>query len=782
MPQRTLQILVATFAFCTFLTLPMAAQNDLKIGEWRAFQPYHLGRSVTQSAEAVFYATGLSVLSIDKSDFAIERFDKVTGLSDVGAELVRYNAATKSLLVIYENTNIDIFDPETNRVTNLPDIKNNVSIVGDRSVYDISFKGDTAVLACGFGVVLLNLRRGEFISTTFTQQSVTSVASFENVFYAATSSGIYKAFFSAQRNIGDFANWKKLGAAEGLRPQYVSRQLKVFNNKLFFDLNDSLMVFEQNRPKLVKYVSGSSVNFMSAEGKSLVACFSCNPLCGSQIFMFDPNLNTRLAPRNCADLPYYAVEDERGRIWEGDEYLYYRFQTAPTDATCQIKEFNAPFSRFSSDIAVSDSLVVFASGGVTLSGNPLNRPFGFSTYKAGIWANHSYLSKNRTILESRVFEDAYRVAINPANGHAFLGSFARGMVEMNGDEVVKVFTPANSTLRAGVADASRVRVSGLVFDKKGNLWVANNNANEPLSVLKPDGKWQTVGNLQDFTNIFQLIIDPSGNKWGLLIGSKTGAIIFNEGKSLDDATDDKFRFVDNANLPKELESARINCLVPDLDGKVWVGTNNGIAVFECGGDPFRTNCNARVVISSLDGIGEYLLKDKNVQAIAVDGANRKWFGTTAGIFVQSDDGKIEVAKFNVENSPLLSNNITTLTIRQSTGEVFIGTDKGLMVLKMDATEGGEFHKTNVEVYPNPIRPDYAGPIAMKGFARDSNIKITDVNGHIVFETRALGGQAIWNGQDFSGKRVPTGVYFVLATSTENIDAATGVAAKILFVR
>jgi hypothetical protein len=166
--------------------------------------------------------------------------------------------------------------------------------------------------------------------------------------------------------------------------------------------------------------------------------------------------------------------------------------------------------------------------------------------------------------------------------------------------------------------------------------------------------------------------------------------------------------------------------------------------------------------------------------IAVDGANRKWFGTTSGLFVTSADGREEIAKFNTDNSPLSSNNITALAIRPN-GEVFIGTDKGLMSYRSDATEGGTFNKPEDQIlaFPNPVRPDYQGPIAVKGFARDANIKITDANGSIVFETKALGGQAIWDGKDFNGRRVSTGVYFVLATNTRNLDAPEAVVAKIL---
>jgi hypothetical protein len=258
-------------------------------------------------------------------------------------------------------------------------------------------------------------------------------------------------------------------------------------------------------------------------------------------------------------------------------------------------------------------------------------------------------------------------------------------------------------------------------------------------------------------------------------------LVYDEGKDFDNLSDDRVRFLDNGTLPKDLQNARVNCLAVDLDGRIWVGTSSGVAVYECGSDPFTSNCLGRLIVSDLGGIGEYLLKDKNVNAIVVDGANRKWFGTTNGIFVQSTDGREEIAKFNTENSPLLSDNVTALGIRAKTGEVFIGTAKGIMSYKSDAVAGGTFNRDTAYAYPNPVRPDYDGPISITGLARDALVKITDANGNIVFETRALGGQAIWNGQDFSGRRVSTGVYLVFVANTRNPEADDAVVTKILFI-
>jgi hypothetical protein len=172
------------------------------------------------------------------------------------------------------------------------------------------------------------------------------------------------------------------------------------------------------------------------------------------------------------------------------------------------------------------------------------------------------------------------------------------------------------------------------------------------------------------------------------------------------------------------------------------------------------------------------------ERIAVDGANRKWVGTKNGVFLLSANGEQQLASFNQKNSPLLSNIITDITINPSNGEVFIGTQSGINVYQGDATVGDRYNAAAIEVYPNPVRPGYTGSIAMRGLARDAIVKITDVSGQLVFETKALGGQAIWDGRDYQGRKVHSGVYLVLAASNPR-DAGFGkpstAVGKIVFI-
>jgi ligand-binding sensor domain-containing protein len=755
----------------------ITAQKDLKIGEWQSYLPYQVGNYVTQSNTHVYWATQLSILKMSKTDMSIERLDKSNQLSDVGINLIRYNRDNDNLLIAYKNHSIDLIKSDGTIIL-LNDIKNNVNIIGEKNVNDVFFSRDTAYLACSFGVVKLDMKRNEFISTTFTKLKTTGISVVNDQIFAATEGGLYSILNDRKNNISDFKQWKKWGITDGFPTQYRSSKLCIFNSKLYFDLNDTLSVLQNNRPLSIRHEPDNSIKFMTAEGQNLLVGLVCGIFCDSKAFILDKTGKITFASNNCIDRVNYGIEDAKGGFWYGDDYAGFRF-SASINAGCNTPTFNSISFPSASDIVTTDSSVIVAAGGSNGASGLFNAE-GFAQYKNGSWRTYSR-SSNGVFAANAIEFDFYRIAIHPNQKKYYVGTLSGGMVEVENEAVTKIYNEKNSALRSDLQSPNEKRVGGMAFDNKGNLWLSNTGAAEPIVVFKADGKWESMGNVPVGANRpFQVVIDSSNNKWFTVGG--TGILIFNEGKTIEDRGDDKVRLLETGTLPKELQSAIINCLAVDIDGRVWVGTNNGVAYYECGNDPFNARCVGRLVVSGLDGIGEYLLREKAVNTIAIDGANRKWFGTTSGIFVQSPDGKDEILKFNTENSPLLSNNVTAITIRQSTGEVFIGTDKGLMSYRSDAIRGNEFNKeSEAYAYPNPVRPDYTGPIAIKGLARDSNVKITDVNGNIVFETKALGGQAIWQGNDFNGRRVASGVYLVFSTNTINSEADDAIVTKILFI-
>ena len=213
-----------------------------------------------------------------------------------------------------------------------------------------------------------------------------------------------------------------------------------------------------------------------------------------------------------------------------------------------------------------------------------------------------------------------------------------------------------------------------------------------------------------------------------------------------------------------------------------MGTAEGVVVYYNPENVFNKEdfYAHKILVARNDGSGlaDELLATETVTAIAVDGANNKWIGTEgSGVYYVSEDGTQLLKNFNEDNSALLSNSITSIAIDHQLGNVYFGTGKGIISYKGLATEGSE-EFSNVYVYPNPVRPEYTGQIAITGLAQDVNVKITDVGGNIVYESYAEGGQAVWNGNDLSGRRVSTGVYLVFSSNNDGLKTFVS---KLLFV-
>jgi hypothetical protein len=303
--------------------------------------------------------------------------------------------------------------------------------------------------------------------------------------------------------------------------------------------------------------------------------------------------------------------------------------------------------------------------------------------------------------------------------------------------------------------------------------MSNSLANNAIAVLKKDGTWRSFAAPNNGTH--QVTIDSSGNKWFTLTNGNV--LIYNEGQNIDVTSDDKFQTLDAANNIK----GRATCVTIDLDGETWVGTSEGVTIFNCGTNIFNGTCKGERRKVKFGEVGAYLLETEEVRCITVDGANRKWIGTTNGVFVLSADGKEQIHFFNTNNSPLFDNTIFDIAINDENGEAFIATSKGIISYRGEAVKGGTANGFEVYAYPNPVRPDYTGNIVVKGLARDANIKITDINGRLVYETRSLGGQAIWDGKDYNGRKAASGIYLVFSTATQNLDTPDAVVTKIVVV-
>jgi hypothetical protein len=226
-----------------------------------------------------------------------------------------------------------------------------------------------------------------------------------------------------------------------------------------------------------------------------------------------------------------------------------------------------------------------------------------------------------------------------------------------------------------------------------------------------------------------------------------------------------------------LPSTEVLSIAKDKSGFIWVGTSNGIGVIQCPHEVFSSGCDAIWPIIKEGNFANYLFKGQEVRSIAVDGADRKWIATSSGAWLVNTEGDKVIEHFTEENSPLLSSDVKTIAIDGKTGEVFFATVKGISSFRGTATNA-EKTKNNVLVFPNPVPPAFNGNIGIRGLPENSIVKITETNGRLVYQTRSLGGQAIWNGKDYKGRQASSGIYIVIA---EDENKQEKVVAKIVFI-
>ncbi len=761
---------------CSFLCVKSYAQTTRAIGEWTDHLPYQNSRWVTQSDTKIIFNTDFSIFTIDKEDLSRQTISKQDGLSDIGIAQIEFDVYNDQLIIAYDNSNLDLFTND--RIINLPNILSNQNISGDRTINDVHVMNEESILlALGFGVVEIRSQTAEFGFTT-TALSFNAISSRDNIMYAGSDDGFYVFDRSSQGFEGDFNNWVLLGPEQGLPSVYEVTDVTEFNGRIYAVIDGELWLEDdaQQFSRILQPDSGFRFAYISAEGEHLLIG-QRSTVNTSNTILIDAAGNMSRIEDGCINNTLYGIEDDSGRIWYADAWDLIRFHESASGG-CQQFAFDSPFSEEVSDIEIKGNSIYVASGGVSD-----NFTFTFSRNGNYIFENNDWTNINQNEFSLFRNEDVlnfFRIQPDPISDVVYMGTYWAGLVAFNEEtEEIMLFDQTNSSLQGAVGDEQRERVSGLAFDRNNNLWIANFGAPEPISVLTPEGNWFSF-DVGSSTSLSNLVIDDFNHKWFPVFGNNGGVLVFDHGDRIEDPTDDQFRFINLNN--SELTTNDINDIDVDQDGSVWVATREGPVIFDCGSDPFSSDCTGRRIRVLQDSIAAFLLADVSINTIEIDGANRKWFGTDNGIFVQSESGDEQELRFTSNDSPLFDDNILELKYDGVSGDMWVGSDRGLQVYRTKTTSARRVHSSNVVSFPNPVPPDYNGPIGIRGLANDVNVKITDINGKLVFETNSFGGQAIWDGRDFRGQRVSTGVYLVFSSTTDIFDDPDSFVSKIMVVR
>lgn len=776
--------LIYILFFISIITL-----NQNLYSQWRDHLPYNLGIKTCIAGDDIYLLTQVGLLKYNTKTEEVEKISKINGLNDNNITSLHYNEKNKVLTLGYSNGNIDIIKDKT--IINISDIKRK-SINGDKTIYSICNSDDYTYLGCGFGIVVLNINKLEIKETWYigfngTNVKINDIDIDANFIYAATDLGIYRGELS--KNLADFAQWDIISnniSNPDINFSWTKNKsynciIKTNNNLIVNFRNNNI----ENADTLLVY-DGTTWKYLDKNQRythSITHNKSNIVLCESNwINIYDSLLNFKdcittyiINGVSYNAFPRYCSIDSNGGYWIADNKLGLIYM--PNLWTFKQIKINGPEHYSVFDIAARKDEVCAVAGSMDLSWTPQWKTGQYYSLIKDVWSSY-YTSHNET--QSPLF-DLVRIAFSPNDNSFFCASFGNGLLEFRDNKLYKVHDHTNSTL-AQIGNLASVRVGGLCFDKDGNLWVTVCFAQPQIHVLSKSGKWSslTYNILAQGINYGKILAASNNYKW-VIIPRGYGLFIFDDNGSIDNISDDKYKKISLIDEDGAVISNEIFSIAEDKNGYIWIGTNKGVAVFYHPEDIFKTeNPSARKIkVPRNNGTNEadILLANEIVTSIVVDGANRKWFGTqNGGVYYTSADGVEQIHHFTTDNSPLLSNNILSIAIMPNTGEVFFGTSNGIISYRNNVTEGNENYN-NVYVFPNPVKYDYIGDIIVTGLVENSYVKITDLTGNIVFETKSQGGQAIWNGKNANGNKVRTGIYLVFSADK---DGQLSNVTKILF--
>ena len=657
----------------SFLLLQVTSYRAIAaIGDWKAYMAYSEVQEIEQAGNLIFVQASNNLYVYNQNDQSIQTFSKMDYLSDCSIQHIAYNKATKRLLILYNNANMDLMNISNYDVQNLSDYYS-ASTTGDKTVNDIYMYGKYAYMSNGFGIIKVNVANGEISDTYNLGFNVNWCEIKDNHIYAySKTNGQYRALLTS--NLLDKNNWSKVGG-------YVAKKQEDKSA-----LKQTVSTLQPGGPKYNNFYCMRFVN------NSL---YTCGGLWGHLVDAGRPGTI---------------------QVLDKDNWTIY-----------------------------DDSIAA----------------------KTGI-----------------KYVDVNSVDIDPLDpNHVFAGAKS-GLYEFQNGKFIKHYNSENSLITSFNNTSKNYQlITSIKYDSDGNLWMLNSQSpsNQSLIEYTKDGKWVShhKSELYNLGSMECLMQDSRGLLWFVNNHHELPSIYCYQAST--DQLNIYSSFVNEDGTT--LTPNYVRYVTEDKNHDMWIGTNIGPLLLYKKDITSDTPIFTQVKVPRNDGTNyaDYLLSGVDISCIAIDGSNRKWFGTNGnGIYVISNDCLTQIYHFTTNNSNLLSNNIEAIAINEQTGEVFAGTDKGLCSYMSDASSpNNEMTKDNVWAYPNPVKPTYAGRITITGLSFDSDVKIVTANGILVNQGRSNGGIYTWDGKDQNGKKVASGVYMV---ETATSDGNKGTVCKIAIIK
>ena len=734
--------------------LRLQAQSNIPILTWQSHFSYNSIVDIADAGSRLYAAAPNALFFVDLQEGSVSKLTKNDGLSDISIGAIGYSTEQATLVVGYTNGNIDLV--RENSITNIRAFLE-ATLIGGRRVYDVSFNANLVYLSTDQGILVVDLDQDQIVesyqnlddngerltvfATTFTADSL----------YAATPRGILSASLNSGVNRQDFNNWERT-----LTNQAFTKVVRD-GTALIAATGNQLYRFSANQWQPWQTLSAPVNDLFIASG-------TVHALTPDQLFSVTASTLTPLLNLEQAEGTASALAVVQNNFWIGDGInglnRFDNGNSTPFSPAGPASDNAWYFTR-------SNGEVQMVHGGFSDQVTTLGRTGAVSrfTFQFG-WS-----SQNLQISDTDAIFDLVDLEVATEAGEPlFLASFDRGLIAFdNLTEEVSVINEISSTSTLESVNGS---INMTALARQGDLlWMTNYGAGSTLhSWNLVTDEWTAYNlNLGQASFPIGLYIAPNGNKWLPIDPSRGGGIVvFNEESGAE-------RYLNTNGGQGGLPGRHVTSLVLDDDFFLWVGTDEGISFFPNTGvvlDGNSLSASAPIFENRL------LLRDEFITSIVVDPGNRKWFGTqNNGLWLFSETGEELIFHFTADNSPLPSDQITSLFLERQSGELFIGTNKGTVSFRSDATEGTARHE-NVTIFPNPASRNSVEQIVINGLAENALLKITDASGKLVREVRAQGSTALWNARDINGQVVSTGVYLVFSTNRDGTETFVGKIAVI----
>jgi hypothetical protein len=755
---------------------------------WQGYFSFNQITDISQSATTLYASSENAFFSKNSTTNDIKTTTAIEGLKAETISALYHSESVNKTLVGNSNGLLLVVNPDgkifykTGILDEVP-----VSPTLKRINHFNEYNGKIYI-SCDYGISVFNLSNLEFEQTYYmgpqgSYISVQQTCISNGFIYAATKgnsleSGIRKANLS-NPFLDDFNQWID-------QTGYYWNGIVAFGNEIIATRADNKL-FRFNGTIFVQFfqLPENGLDIRVNDQKLIVTTLN-------HVYIYDDSLlqithiqssqvTTNPVSFTCATVSngvIYIGTNENG-VLSSTSTSPTSFQFIMPDGTERNKIFR---------VRKSSSALWVLYGGYNRTYNPYNPDPPYGVYQFPIskytlengWSIIPYSN----LLNSKSLSS---IAFNPNNDKEFyVSSYFSGLLKVQNEIPTILYNTTNTgtdglqSLQLSPPNPSYIdiRINGPAFDKNGDLWMTNNFVTKPLKVLKTSGQWQSF----DFTSIESVqdlkdtsygvpVVDKNGTKW--LSKDRNGLIGFNENYG------NKFIAIKtgtNGNLPVN----DVRCVAADNKNQLWIGTIRGLRVIPSV-DSFisETEIQTKAIIILEDDLAQELFYEQFIVDIAVDGANRKWVSIAeSGVYLVSPNGQETIYHFTKENSPLPSNTINDIEIDGITGEVFFATDKGLVSFKGTSTKPSD-DLENVYVYPNPVRPGFAGTVKISGLTNKAVIKITDIEGNLVHETTSEGGTIEWDTTAFGKYKVASGVYMILISAQDGIDTTIK---KVMIIR